>query len=92
MTVGPAPDPDVHRMLIEVSCDEPTANAVMRSLSPEAADLKDERSATIVEREDDTIRLVIGADDLVALRAAANTWLGLLGVVEKTLGIAESRV
>lgn len=72
-----------HDTLLTVDYDDQhRARLVERSLRPEVADLADERSWTTLSRSGATLSIRIEATDLVALRAAANTWLTLLDVVE----------
>lgn len=61
---------------------ERRARIVERSVRVEVGEIDDDRSAARVEREGRTVRVRIGAADLVALRAGANTWLRLLDVAE----------
>lgn len=63
------------------------AVTVERSIRPEVVDLHDERSWTAIERTGDTITIVITATDLVALRAAMNTWLGFIDVAMTVMGL-----
>lgn len=62
---------------------ERRARAIARSLRPELDDLADDRSTTRLERAGRDLELAIDAADLVALRAATNTWLGLVQVAER---------
>lgn len=55
------------------------------------ADLADERSWTAVSREGAVLTVRIDATDLVALRAAMNTWLTLLDTAETVAEIADHR-
>ncbi len=70
--------------------DQHRARLVERSIRPEIDDLADERSWTVVSRQRDTLRVRIEAKDLIALRAATNTWLTLLDVAEKGADAGES--
>ncbi|MDZ7701854.1 MAG: KEOPS complex subunit Pcc1 [Halobacteriales archaeon] len=63
---------------------EAEAATVERSLRQEVGEIDDGRSTTALAREGRTVELTIDADDLVALRAAANTWLSLASVAERT--------
>lgn len=65
--------------------DQHRARLIERSLRPEIEDLADERSWTTLSRSGATLSIRIEATDLVALRAAANTWLTLLDVTETTV-------
>ncbi|MFC6904736.1 KEOPS complex subunit Pcc1 [Halalkalicoccus tibetensis] len=62
---------------------ERRARHVERSVRPELAGLADDRSRTSISREEATLSVRIEAEDLVALRAATNTWLTLLEVAER---------
>lgn len=60
------------------------AETIERSLRREIGQIDDTRSTTALDREGSTVSLAIDAADLVALRAAANTWLSLTAVAERT--------
>jgi KEOPS complex subunit Pcc1 len=62
--------------------DQRTARLIERSIQPEVADLVDERSQTAVSQNERSLTVRIEATDLVALRAAMNTWLTLLDTAE----------
>ncbi len=51
-----------------------TARIVAESVAREVGEIDDERSRTTIDREAETVRLEIDAEDVVALRAALNTW------------------
>ena len=68
--------------------DERRARIVATSLAREVGEIDDDRSRTSLSREGRTIELAVEAADLVALRAASNTWLSLLGVAERTANLA----
>lgn len=73
-----------HRTSLTLEYDaEAVARAVERSLRQEVGEIDDDRSATQLARTDDAVELTIDAADLVALRAAANTWLSLASVAER---------
>ncbi len=63
---------------------EAAARTVERSLAQEVGEIDDDRSATTLSRSGTAVELAIEAADLVALRAAANTWLSLASVAERT--------
>jgi len=72
-----------HTLSLQFEYDtERRARIVERSVRVEVGEIDDDRSAARVDREDRTVRVWIGAADLVALRAGANTWLRLLEVAE----------
>jgi KEOPS complex subunit Pcc1 len=62
--------------------DEPVARRVERSLRPEIGDIDGDRTTAELAREGATLRVIVQADDLVALRAGCNTWLTLASVAE----------
>ena len=64
--------------------DPDRARLVERAIRQEVDEIADDRSRTTVGREGGTLRVVVEAADLVALRAAANTWLTLTDVAERT--------
>lgn len=59
------------------------ARTVARSISQEVGEIDDERSSATVTRDGRVVSIHIDAADLVALRAAANTWLSLTVVAER---------
>jgi KEOPS complex subunit Pcc1 len=67
---------------------ESRAAAVADAVGQEVGAIDDERSATTIDREDRAVEIHVDAADLVALRAAANTWLGLVRVAEETAALA----
>lgn len=56
---------------------------VEASVGQEVGEIDDERSRTTVAREGPTVTVEVEAADLVALRAAGNTWLSLAAVAER---------
>lgn len=74
-----------HRTTLTFEYETTTlAETVERSLRREIGQIDDSRSTTALDRDGSTISLTIDAADLVALRAAANTWLSLTAVAERT--------
>jgi KEOPS complex subunit Pcc1 len=72
------------------SFDYPTesrASAVAAAVGQEVGAIDDDRSVTTLDRAAETLTLTVSASDLVALRAATNTWLGLIRVAEETAAI-----
>jgi KEOPS complex subunit Pcc1 len=57
---------------------------IERSLRRELGQIDNARSTTELVRDGPQIELTIDATDLVALRAAVNTWLSLASVAERT--------
>jgi len=62
------------------------ARRVERSIRPEIDDIADDRSRTRLQRSGETLEVVVGAADLVALRAGLNTWLSLVSAAERAGG------
>jgi KEOPS complex subunit Pcc1 len=59
------------------------ARRVERAVAPEVRGIDDERSQTELDRQAAELVVTVEARDLVALRAAQNTWLSLLSVAEQ---------
>ncbi len=79
-----------HDAFLEFDYDsEERAVTVFRSVAREIGEIDDERSRTTVEREDETMLIRVEAADLVALRAALNTWQTLVGVAESIAETAD---
>ena len=68
------------------SVDE--ARTVERSLRPEVGDIDGERSEASLSRDGSEVTISLEAEDLIALRAGHNTWLGLATVAERAHDIA----
>ena len=82
-------DQAAHRTLLSLTYDAPEcARRVERATAPEVGEIDDDRSRTQLERDRSELRLTVEARDLVALRAAVNTWLSLVTVAERTGGIS----
>ena len=80
-----------HTLSLRFAYDtERRARIVERGVRVEVGEIDDDRSTARVEREGRTVRVQIGAADLVALRAGANTWLRLLDVAEAVSVDAEN--
>lgn len=79
-----------HTTRISATFDSATAATQAKlSLAPEAAELIDDRSQTTVSQAEEILTIRIEAMDLVALRAAINTWCGLLQVVDTVNAITD---
>lgn len=63
--------------------DAARASIVERAVRQEVDEIADDRSWTTVTRDGATLRVVVAAEDLVALRAGMNTWLTLTDVAER---------
>lgn len=68
--------------------DERLARIVEASLAREVGEIDDDRSRTTLTRDGHTVEILVEASDLVALRAAGNTWLSLASVAERTADAA----
>jgi len=77
-----------HETLLSITYANPErARRVERAIAPEVGDIDDDRSRTRLAREAAELRLTVEARDLVALRAALNTWLSLVSVAEAAGGV-----
>jgi len=86
VTVDDAP----HHLSLQFEYDtERRARTVERSVRVEVGEIDDARSAARVDRDGRMVEVLIGAADLVALRAGANTWSQLLSVAETVAGDAD---
>ncbi|WP_266074938.1 KEOPS complex subunit Pcc1 [Haladaptatus caseinilyticus] len=63
---------------------------IFRSVEQEIGKIDDERSRTTVKMDGCTVVIHVSADDLVALRAAMNTWQTLAGVAERVSAVGDS--
>ncbi|ELY70631.1 KEOPS complex subunit Pcc1 [Natrinema versiforme] len=63
------------------------ADLVAESVAREIGEIDDERSQTTIDREGTRISIEIDADDIIALRAALNTWFSLIDVAERTADV-----
>jgi KEOPS complex subunit Pcc1 len=74
-----------HRALIERSFDtRERANTIQQALALELGAIDGERSQTVLDREAETLRITIAAEDATALRAAKHSWFSLLVAAERT--------
>ena len=62
---------------------ERRARIVADALGPEVGEIDDARSSATVDREGESVRVRVLADDLVALRAGVNSWSRLVAVAER---------
>ncbi|WP_458206891.1 KEOPS complex subunit Pcc1 [Haladaptatus sp. NG-SE-30] len=73
-----------HDALLEFDYEsDERAALVFRSVEQEVGEIEGDRSQATVERDGENVVVRIEADDLVALRAALNTWQTLVGVAEE---------
>ncbi|MFB1063158.1 KEOPS complex subunit Pcc1 [Natrinema sp. H-ect4] len=74
-----------HDATLEFEYETPSrARLVARSVAREIGEIDDERSRTSLERDGQRVLIDIVAADVVALRAALNTWFSLIDVAERT--------
>ncbi|GAB3672258.1 KEOPS complex subunit Pcc1 [Halopiger thermotolerans] len=80
-----------HDATLEFDYESPDrARIVAESVAREIGEIDDDRSQTTLEREGATVRIAIDAADVVALRAALNTWFSLVDVAERTAAVGDS--
>ena len=65
--------------------DSDAAGLVVAAVSQEVGEIDGDRSAATVSRDGAAVRVDVGADDVVALRAGLNTWSSLVEVAERSL-------
>ena len=68
------------------------ARIVAESVAREVGEIDDDRSATTIDRDGALVRVEIDAADVVALRAALNTWFSLIDVAERTADVGAAAV
>ncbi|WP_306056867.1 KEOPS complex subunit Pcc1 [Natronococcus wangiae] len=79
-----------HDATLEFEYETPSrARLVAGSVAREIGEIDDERSQTRIERDGAVVRLEIVAADVVALRAALNTWFSLVDVAERTADVGD---
>ena len=69
--------------------DSDVAGLVAAAVSQEVGEIDGDRSAAAVSRDGAAVRVDVGADDIVALRAGLNTWSSLVEVAERSLEAAD---
>ncbi len=74
----------MHTLCVELDLG-PAARPVFESLGPELRAVPSDRSTVSLELAGEALRLSIAAEDIVSLRAAANTWLRLIRISEDIL-------
>jgi len=85
-------DASVHEATYDFEYDSAAAASIVeRSLRREIGEIDDERSSAALERAGRTLTVSVEAADLVALRAATNTWLSLVDVAESTKSAGDER-
>jgi len=76
-----------HRSTLALEYDnERRARVVEASVGQEVGEIDDDRSRTSLSRDGRTVEIDVEAADLVALRAAGNTWLSLASMAERIAG------
>ncbi|MEN3047513.1 MAG: KEOPS complex subunit Pcc1 [Candidatus Caldarchaeales archaeon] len=80
----------MHPCKLSVTLVSPHAQILFEALRPEAGPLPGGRSAANVECSGEALKLEIEADDTVAMRAAANSFLRWISAMEKSLGGIEA--
>ncbi|QSW98548.1 KEOPS complex subunit Pcc1 [Haloterrigena alkaliphila] len=74
-----------HDATLEFDYETPSrARIVAESVAREVGEIDDARSRTSIERDGSIVRIDIDAADVIALRAALNTWFTLIDVAERT--------
>ncbi|SFB74818.1 KEOPS complex subunit Pcc1 [Halobiforma haloterrestris] len=82
-----------HGATLEFAYDSTSrARLVADSVAREIGEIDDERSRTTIDRTGATLILEIDAEDVVALRAALNTWFSLVDVAERTAEVGDAVV
>ena len=92
-TRGPSRGEPDHRLEAEFEyAHERRARDVADSIRVEVGEIPDERSGATVDRRGRVVSVAVGAADLVALRAGANTWTRLVGVAEDVAAACDGRL
>ncbi|WP_440765444.1 KEOPS complex subunit Pcc1 [Natronorubrum sp. DTA7] len=66
------------------------ATLVAESVAREIGEIDDDRSRTTIDRDGATVRVDVVAADVIALRAALNTWFSLIDVAERTAELGDA--
>jgi KEOPS complex subunit Pcc1 len=69
---------------------ERAARVVADAVGVEEGEIDDDRSRATVRRDGTVVEVDVAAADLVALRAAANTWTGLVEVAEAAVALGDA--
>jgi len=75
----------------ELEGEEETIRTVYESIKEEGKDSDKSRSFVAVARKGNKLSVCISGDDIVKLRAAANTWLRLSKIAEEMVGVVGER-
>ncbi|MXR53088.1 KEOPS complex Pcc1-like subunit [Halovenus sp. WSH3] len=74
----------VHEAVLSFQYDSPEQAArVADAIDPELGEIDDDRSGVRADRDGSALELTVEAEDLVAMRAAINTWCSLVDVAER---------
>ncbi|WP_440769289.1 KEOPS complex subunit Pcc1 [Natronorubrum sp. DTA28] len=80
-----------HDASLEFDYESPTrATLVAESVAREIGEIDDDRSRTKIDRDGSTVRVDVVAADVIALRAALNTWFSLIDVAERTAELGDA--
>ncbi|ELY43331.1 KEOPS complex subunit Pcc1 [Natronorubrum sulfidifaciens] len=79
-----------HDATLEFEYETPSrARLIADSVRREIGEIDDDRSQTTIEHRQTVVCIDIAAADVIALRAAINTWFTLVDVAERTATIGE---
>lgn len=82
---------DAHQIVFDLEYKtSEQAHVIYQSVAQEIGEIDDDRSKTVIDLNGSSIEVTIVATDLVALRAAANTWLSLIEVAENSFSVSEN--
>lgn len=80
-----------HDATLEFDYETPARAAlVAESVAREIGEIDDDRSRTTIDRDGATVRVDVVAADVIALRAALNTWFSLIDVAERTAELGDA--
>lgn len=65
------------------------ARVVASSVGQEVGEIEGDRTRATVERDGGRVVVRVEAEDLVGLRAGLNTWLSLVEVAERVVGVSD---
>ena len=80
----------MHTVFVEFEFG-PRADKALEALKPELQASPSERSKIELRCDGGLLRLFIEAEDIISLRAAVNTWLRLIKIVEEMLNTHRTR-
>ncbi|SDK26981.1 KEOPS complex subunit Pcc1 [Natronorubrum texcoconense] len=80
-----------HDATLEFDYESSTrATLVAESVAREIGEIDDDRSRTTIDCDGATVRVDVVAADVIALRAALNTWFSLIDVAERTAELGDA--